>query len=76
MEKNSSCFDFKLCLVCQAVKAVALVENLRSSYEALLDAERCRAGYGEIKYAEIWSNLKAVSPEELTAKAGTSHRKC
>ena len=76
MEKNSSCLDFKLCLVCQAVKAEALVENPRSSYEALLNAERCRAGYGEITYAEIWSNLKAVSPEELTAKAGTSHRKC
>ena len=62
--------------MCQAVKAEALVENPRSSYEALLDAVRCRAGYGEIKYAEIWSNLKEVSSEELTAKAGTWHRKC
>ena len=76
MKKNSSCLDFKLCLVCQAVKAEALVENPRSSYEALLDAVRCRAEYGEIKYAEIWSNLKEVRPEELTAKARTWHRKC
>ena len=32
--------------------------------------------HGEIKYAEVWSNLKEVSPEELTAKAGTWRRKC
>ena len=62
--------------MCQAVKAEALVENPRSFYEALLDAVRCRAGYGEIKYAEIWSNLQEVSPEKLTAKAGTWRRYC
>lgn len=77
MEENSEVrFDLKLCLVCQSKRDEPLVENPRSTRETLLNAIECRAGYGEMKYAEIWSLLKEVKPEEFESKEATWHRRC
>ena len=76
MEVSSLAPNFELCLICQSQKEEQLVENPRSSYEALLNAISARSTYGETKYLEIWSTLKDLSSEELKLKKATWHRKC
>ena len=68
MEVSSLALNFELCLICQSQKEEQLVENPRSSYEALLNAISARSTYGETKFLEIWSTLKDLSSQQLKLK--------
>ena len=68
-------YDFKSCILCQKQESENLIEDPASHARVLQCIEEW-AKYGEVRFLEVWKQLKSVTVEELKAGGASWHRSC